>query len=123
MARGRCPDLGRDGVTSGFTARTHTSNRRSFRAYRSRRQLTVLAGRSGISVACIRGRSNAVRTEGMTRGGEYMAKKLLAAVMALSFLTVMFACSADANRRCPRGQEDVGDVCVPKEYSPDSGCG
>ena len=114
MARGRCPDLGRDGVTSGFTARTHTSNRRSFRAYRSRRQLTVLAGRSGISVACIRGRSDAVRTEGMTRGGEYMAKKLLAAVMALSFLTVMFAGSADAKRRCPRGQEDVGDVCVPK---------
>src|SRR2546422_5327968 len=75
---------------------------------------TVLAGRSGISVACIRGRSNAVRTEGMTRGGEYMAKKLLAAVMALSFLTVMFAGSADAKRRCPRGQEDVGDVCVPK---------
>src|SRR5256885_13577054 len=105
MARGRCPDLGRDGVTSGFTARTHTSNRRSFRAYRSRRQLTVLAGRSGISVAW---------TEGMTRGGECMAKKLLAAVMALSFLTVMFAGSADAKRRCPRGQEDVGDVCVPK---------
>jgi len=44
----------------------------------------------------------------------YVAKKLLAAVMALSFLTVMFAGSADAKRRCPRGQEDVGDVCVPK---------
>jgi len=43
-----------------------------------------------------------------------MAKKILAAVMALSFLTVMFAGSADAKRRCPRGQEDVGDVCMPK---------
>jgi len=44
-----------------------------------------------------------------------MAKKILAAVMALSFLTVMFAGSADAKRRCPPGTDDNGtNVCVPK---------
>lgn len=43
-----------------------------------------------------------------------MAKKVLAAVLALSFLGVMFAGAADAHRRCPRGQEDINNVCVPE---------
>jgi len=43
-----------------------------------------------------------------------MAKKIMAMVLALSFLGVMFAGSALAERRCPRGQEDINNVCVPE---------
>ena len=109
------PRFGRDGINNGFVARLATIQLTEF----SRASVTT-SGRRSVSGNVASGlptsstRSNAGRTEGMTRGGECMAKKILAAVMALSFLTVMFAGSADAKRRCPRGQEDVGDVCVPK---------
>lgn len=45
-----------------------------------------------------------------------MLKKSLMAVLALSFLAGVLAVVPDANasRRCPRGQEDVNNVCVPK---------
>lgn len=43
-----------------------------------------------------------------------MVKRILAAFLALSFLGVMFAPSdVLAKRRCPRGQEDIDNVCVP----------
>lgn len=43
-----------------------------------------------------------------------MVKRILAAFLALSFLGVMFAGSALADRRCPRGQEDIDNVCFPE---------
>lgn len=47
-----------------------------------------------------------------------MTKKVLAAAIAmalLGFATLSFAPDAEARkgRRCPRGFEDVNDVCVP----------
>jgi len=44
-----------------------------------------------------------------------MVKKVLAAFLLLSFLGVVATGSdALAKRRCPRGQEDVNNICVPK---------
>ncbi len=43
-----------------------------------------------------------------------MAKKIVAMVLALSFLGVMFAGSALAKRRCPPGQEDINNLCAPE---------
>ncbi len=45
-----------------------------------------------------------------------MLKKTMLAVLALSFLAGTLAVVPDAvaKRRCPPGQEDINNVCVPK---------
>ncbi len=44
-----------------------------------------------------------------------MMKKVLAAFLMLSFFGVVATGSdALAKRRCPPGQEDVNNICVPK---------
>lgn len=52
--------------------------------------------------------------KGNGKGVTSMVKKIMALALALSFLGVMFADSALAKRRCPPGQEDINNVCVPK---------
>jgi hypothetical protein len=45
--------------------------------------------------------------------GKIMLKKTIAASLLLSVVAVAaFANQADAKRRCPRGYEDVNNVCV-----------
>ena len=44
-----------------------------------------------------------------------MVKKVLALALLLSFLGLnLMATNAQAKRRCPSGQEDINNVCVPK---------
>jgi hypothetical protein len=44
-----------------------------------------------------------------------MIKKMIAAVLTLSFVGLLaMAPDAEAKRRCPRGQDDVNNVCMPK---------
>ena len=44
-----------------------------------------------------------------------MVKKVLALALLLSFLGLnLMATDAQAKRRCPQGQEDINNVCVPK---------
>jgi hypothetical protein len=44
-----------------------------------------------------------------------MMTKMIAAILALSFMGLLaLAPDAEAKRRCPRGQDDVNNVCVPK---------
>ena len=44
-----------------------------------------------------------------------MIQRMLAAALALSFIGLLaMAPDAEAKRRCPRGQDDVNNVCVPK---------
>lgn len=41
-----------------------------------------------------------------------MIRRLIAVALALSFLGLLTVASdAEAKRRCPRGQEDIGNVC------------
>jgi hypothetical protein len=43
-----------------------------------------------------------------------MLKKTIAAGLLLSLLAIAtLGDSAEAKRRCPRGQEDINDICVP----------
>ena len=42
-----------------------------------------------------------------------MANKIFAAVLALSLLTLTLVSDVSA-RRCPRGFDDINNVCVPK---------
>lgn len=45
--------------------------------------------------------------------GKIMLKKTIAASLLLSVVAVAaFANQADAKRRCPRGYEDINNVCV-----------
>ncbi len=44
-----------------------------------------------------------------------MVKRVLAMALALTFLGLLSAApDAQAKRRCPRGQEDINNICVPK---------
>jgi hypothetical protein len=48
-----------------------------------------------------------------------MLKKTIVAGLLLSLVAVAtLADSVDAKRRCPRGYEDVNDVCVPAPNHP-----
>jgi hypothetical protein len=43
-----------------------------------------------------------------------MATKIWITVLTLSMFALLATAPASAKRRCPRGQEDVNNVCLPK---------
>jgi hypothetical protein len=48
-----------------------------------------------------------------------MLKKTIATTLLLSLVVVAaLADSVDAKRRCPRGFEDINDICVPAPNHP-----
>jgi hypothetical protein len=48
-----------------------------------------------------------------------MVKRVLAIALALSFLGLaIIVPNAPAKRRCPRGFEDVNNICIPKPQHP-----